>query len=742
MKKKRKIISILWKVLVILFGCTFLVFLFLQKKETSVEVVYDDAWVNRSELTPLLVVSGQSEEKRNRYAEKLHARLTYGDMQTLLEDLRLSDYLSPPNQHRWKKIPRNEFMDFYDEIRELLDTGQQIKTDKLLILNIKKEEKSLTIETQNGSFHTNLPEQFFHKNDCINAYISAGSLLGIRDKNQTVSVLNAYIKSEGADTIEILYQNGTYSFVSGKREANVAGAVCDLQFEKGTLVKISKKEDTITGNLLSIDDSQIEIEGYGSLKRAEKIPIYKTYGTIEEKTSNDIVLGNMDVEYVVGDGKVCAALLKKPAQLKKIRVLLRQNEQAALHTHLFITADVPYSITSGGQTIQKQANEITSAESLDWQNANGCQRFTLDDRKGHFSFGDVETLGSKPYKGFFEVRHFEDGFALVNVVSVEQYLYHVVPSEMPSRFGLEALKVQALCARSYAYIQMGRGDYAMYGAHIDDTVNYQVYNKQDTTRAVRNAVDDTRGQVLAYQGKLIEAYYFSTSCGETDTLAAWNTKNCAYLQKKDVNSQNTVHNLREENEFRAYIQASDETAYDRDSTYFRWNGTLDFSQSSDHIKHMITVRSEAAPEAFTFVDTKQQEAIWNERNFGAFTGMTVKTRSKSGCIRALNLSFTGGTVTVTSEYNIRVIAACGVETLTGQDGQKIDMHELLPSAFFCLEHLGDMKYQIYGGGYGHGIGMSQTAAGKMAEEGMLCQEIISFFYPGVEICAQESILDQ
>lgn len=742
MKNKRKFISILWKILVITLGCTFLIFLFLRQKGTFVEVTYEDAWVNRSELVPLLMISGQSEEKRQDYAEKLHAKLTYGDMQTLLKDLHLSDYLSIPDEHRWNCIPRNEFMDFYDEIREVLDTEQQVHNENLFILNLKKKGESLTIETQNGSFHTSLPEQFFQKNDCLSAYTCAGTLLGIHDKNQTIALQNTYVKEESTDAIKILYQNGTYSFTSGQRESNVAGAVCDLEFQKGTLVKISKKEETITGNLLSIDNDQIEIEGYGSLKRAEKIPIYKTYGTIEEKTSNDIVLGNMDVEYVVGNGKVCAALLKKPAQLKKIRVLLRQNEQTALHSHLFITADVPYSITNGDQTIQKQANELTSAESLDWQNNNGCQRFSLNDRKGHFSFGDVESLGSRAYKGTFEVRHFTDGFALVNVINVEQYLYHVVPSEMPARFGLEALKVQTLCARSYAYIQMSRGDYAMYGAHIDDTVNYQVYNKQDTTPAVRNAVDDTRGQVLAYQGKLIEAYYFSTSCGETDTLAAWNTKNCAYLQKKDVNSQNTSHNLKEENDFRTYIQATDDTAYDRDSSYFRWSGTLDFSQSSDHIKHTITVRSEAAPEAFTFLDTRQQETTWNERNFGSFTGMSVKKRSKSGCIRALKLSFTGGTVIVTSEYNIRVISACGIEKINGQDGQEIEMHELLPSAFFCLDDLGNLTYQIQGGGYGHGIGMSQSAAGKMAEEGMQCEEIISFFYPGVEICAQETILDE
>ena len=60
MKNKRKFISILWKILVITLGCTFLIFLFLRQKGTFVEVTYEDAWVNRSELVPLLMISGQS----------------------------------------------------------------------------------------------------------------------------------------------------------------------------------------------------------------------------------------------------------------------------------------------------------------------------------------------------------------------------------------------------------------------------------------------------------------------------------------------------------------------------------------------------------------------------------------------------------------------------------------------------------------------------------------------------------
>lgn len=79
----------------------------------------------------------------------------------------------------------------------------------------------------------------------------------------------------------------------------------------------------------------------------------------------------------------------------------------------------------------------------------------------------------------------------------------------------EALKAQAVCARSYACIQLLRGDLAEYGAHIDDSTAYQVYNRVTDADAAREAVIATQGEVLSYQGNIVEAYYFSTSMGYT-----------------------------------------------------------------------------------------------------------------------------------------------------------------------------------------------------------------------------------
>ena len=100
-----------------------------------------------------------------------------------------------------------------------------------------------------------------------------------------------------------------------------------------------------------------------------------------------------------------------------------------------------------------------------------------------------KSYGNPSYRGDIEIALYDEGLVIINEVPIEEYLYAVVPSEMPVRFGVEALKVQAVCARSYAYKQLMNNSYGKYGAHVDDSVNFQVYNnveeKEDSIRAVK-----------------------------------------------------------------------------------------------------------------------------------------------------------------------------------------------------------------------------------------------------------------
>ena len=122
--------------------------------------------------------------------------------------------------------------------------------------------------------------------------------------------------------------------------------------------------------------------------------------------------------------------------------------------------------------------------------------------------------GTPSYRGHIELLRTAEGIAVVNELPLEEYLYSVVPSEMPASYPLEALKAQAICARTYAYGHMLRAGYPRYGAHVDDSTSYQVYNNITEADSATTAVKETYGQmILTDEGTVANTYYYSTSCG-------------------------------------------------------------------------------------------------------------------------------------------------------------------------------------------------------------------------------------
>ena len=83
----------------------------------------------------------------------------------------------------------------------------------------------------------------------------------------------------------------------------------------------------------------------------------------------------------------------------------------------------------------------------------------------------------------------------------------MVPSEMPASYPIEALKAQAVCARTYGYRYLNQPGYGSIGAHVDDSVGYQVYNNIQENVNATKAVKETAGELLLYQGEPVSTYY-------------------------------------------------------------------------------------------------------------------------------------------------------------------------------------------------------------------------------------------
>jgi stage II sporulation protein D len=135
------------------------------------------------------------------------------------------------------------------------------------------------------------------------------------------------------------------------------------------------------------------------------------------------------------------------------------------------------------------------------------------------------TLG-RPYRGKIEVDLVDGKLRAIDVVGLEQYLDGVVPSEMPSRWPAEALKAQAVAARSYALATRQAG--APFDVYAD-TRSQEYLGVAQEQASTTAAVTATKGQVLTYDGKVATTYFFSTSGGQTESALDWEGVDVPYL---------------------------------------------------------------------------------------------------------------------------------------------------------------------------------------------------------------------
>lgn len=262
-------------------------------------------------------------------------------------------------------------------------------------------------------------------------------------------------------------------------------------------------------------------------------------------------------------------------------------------------------------------------------------------------------------------------------LSLDDYLYGVVSSEMPASFEKEALKAQAIVARTYTIYQITKSkgkhgdadicdDYKCCQAWIskeDRLAKWSENEAEANWNKIVEAVDSTQGKIITYNGSPIDAFFHSNSGGITETASnVWGGDNFPYLQS---------------------VQTSGEDGYTQ------YSSEVEFSQSE-------------------FIDKIKTKHPDFEIDFNDNSCVQILEYTESGRIRTIKFG------------NIQ-IAGTEARTLLG-----------LKSTNFSFEIVdGKIKFKVLG--YGHGVGMSQTGADSMAKAGSSAEEIIKHFYSGVEI---------
>jgi stage II sporulation protein D len=200
------------------------------------------------------------------------------------------------------------------------------------------------------------------------------------------------------------------------------------------------------------------------------------------------------------------------APAKSIRVLLADKKK-----RLTISDDAPFTVKdgSGAKHTVPAGPLVLEAASLQWP-----APLTVTPSRGSYL-----TLG-KEYRGTLFVDVVDGKLRAIDIVGLEQYLWGVVPAEMPSSWAPEALKAQAVAARSYALATRAVG--APFDVY-SDTRSQMYLGVVAESPASTAAVNATKGKVLLYAGKVATTFFYSTSGGQTESSADWTGTAVPYL---------------------------------------------------------------------------------------------------------------------------------------------------------------------------------------------------------------------
>jgi len=359
-------------------------------------------------------------------------------------------------------------------------------------------------------------------------------------------------------------------------------------------------------------------------------------------------------------------------------------------------------------------NGIKRAESLKLQLKNGTVRIFVDGSLQHSSkkLSELDLrlstadsrgiwLANRRYGGELRITSKGDKLRVVNYLGLEKYLTSVVGGEMPKSWPLEALKAQAVAARTYVLNQLkANAEY-----DVGSTQSNQVYlGLEAETPKTYKAVNATRSLVIVHRGKLIDAVFHSSSGGRTENSASVWGKEIPYL-----------------------VGAKD---FDQSSPAYTWTKRFTSSQLKQAFPEIGGVNTFRV---LTKTDTQRVKKViaYGPKGKSSFSGKELRQR--------LDLKSTLITFKIVPA-NSNQKKSSSYLNLNQTDEDKSKLIYPTPPPFFGEKSAPELPslnknyiLEVKGSGAGHGVGMSQWGANGMAKKGSSYRRIIYHYYKGVKI---------
>ncbi len=532
-------------------------------------------------------------------------------------------------------------------------------------------------------------------------------------------------------------------------------SICGCKSEEKMEYQYMKTELLV----LDIENTYIELLGC-SVTKYDDIKVLKLNAdeNITNGSIDDLYIGMENIYIEYDDEKVHTILIDQNPLFSDIRVAIRNtindisNNDTLYHKNVelkFIGEVKCISFDGTEKYSLEKETSITAKDNKLIINGIKTEKRVLIESDEEIGITSItRQLGIPYYSGRIELKAVEDKILVINEVNMEDYLTKVVPSEMPATWELEALKTQAVAARTYAYYEIYNKSFMKDGYIVDDSESSQVYNNLEKNSKVTQAIEETKGITMFYgenESKLpIKAYYYSSSSGLTASgnevwIENGKVEEIPFVIGKNITDQEV--DLKSEDSVLEFFKTIKMTSVSGASSNHRWHIELTKNELRNMINANIRTMAKKYPESFLVYKNNRWVKGEIHEDIGQISNIRVGERGDSGVVISLIIDADNGSFKIYNQYNIRF-------TLRPKDAgndvyidkanhnsttytSKSKNSSILPSGFFAIEWVNN-KMHIYGGGLGHGVGMCQYGAHYLAGEGKDYQYILNTFYSNIE----------
>lgn len=620
--------------------------------------------------------------------------------------------------------------------------GENIEEDELVILATKKTNKSLKenyVLTDKGLYIF----EGINVNDYLNTKIKVlkrdNDVIAITEVLEIEPILNrCYIKKVQNNFVDIFVGGGTKRLYIKDKNIPIPteNTLADIKFKNDEVLEIISYSQTKTGTINRIDDKTIRINNTNYVLD-ENFKIYKTTDqNLSVADIQNLTIGQDIAKFFTkgNENKIYGAIIDKPIKYKKIRVSII-NDKDVYFDEIKLNSKNGLKILVKGE--EKTLSSLHLKKGSDFN--IGQNEIIIISSANESEPIVFENKNSNLY-GKIEITKIDNKYILINEIDLEQYIKQVLIANYKNS-NLEFLKSLSVIQRTIAINSINKNDLSNIGANLNNSL-YKNYDGKNNDAIFDDAINETKGQILKQNGNIISPTYFGFSGGvfsnsgeiwASKNFYEFPTENKPYLVYKADFTENIYENLQQEVNSNIFYKTKDIDSIEKDSPWFRWTTTLeekDIMAITENILNMYKTEK-------YFIKTLQDNKYtYNPVNdIGKLKDVNVVKRGQSGNV--MEVEFVGEKHTILLSTDQIIKSAFKINSVINNNGEIVKINNL-PSNNFVFDKVYDnngyiKKIIIYGGGYGHGVGLSLYGAEKMASQNKTYKEILNKYYENVQI---------